>query len=188
MNANKRAVTNRLETARGHLDGVVRMVRDDAYCPDVMKQLAAVQGMLEATSRLVFRNHLETCVASAILEGRTEEIVDELMETLKYDKRVLRPTPSEASGASAPSDRDDVSEPDHEGAATTMTTETISVPEINCGHCKSTIEGALSPLEGVRSAIVDVNARTVTVDYDDAAAERGTLVSAIEEQGYDVPS
>lgn len=69
-----------------------------------------------------------------------------------------------------------------------MTTETISVPEIHCGHCKSAIEGALTPLEGVRSAIVDVNARTVTVDYDDAAAERGTLVSAIEEQGYDVPA
>lgn len=69
-----------------------------------------------------------------------------------------------------------------------MATETIHVPEIHCGHCKSAIEGALTPLEGVRSAIVDVNARTVTVDYDDTAAERGTLVSAIEEQGYDVPA
>lgn len=88
-------VVNRLKTARGHLDGVVRMVEADAYCPDVMKQLAAVQGILEAASRAVFRNHLETCVADAIRAGRTEEIVDELMETLKYDKRVLRPTPTE---------------------------------------------------------------------------------------------
>lgn len=91
----RRSVTNRLKTARGHLDGVIRMVEADAYCPDVMKQLAAVQGLLEATSRVVFRNHLETCVATAMREGRTEEIVDELMETLKYDKRVLRPTHSE---------------------------------------------------------------------------------------------
>ncbi|HVL99954.1 MAG TPA: metal-sensitive transcriptional regulator [Egibacteraceae bacterium] len=91
-------VLNRLKTARGHLDGVVRMVEAGAYCPDVMKQLAAVQGTLEAASRTVFRNHLETCVADAIRAGRTEEIVDELMETLKYDRRVLRPTPTEGEG------------------------------------------------------------------------------------------
>lgn len=71
------------------------MVSEGAYCPDIMKQLAAVQGLLEGTSRVVFRNHLETCVADAMRDGRTEEIVDELMETLKYDKRVLRPTPTD---------------------------------------------------------------------------------------------
>lgn len=95
MGSYEKAVTNRLKTARGHLDGVLRMVDEEAYCPDVMKQLAAVQGMLEATSRMVFRNHLETCVAKAMQEGHTAEIVEELMETLKYDKRVLRPTPSD---------------------------------------------------------------------------------------------
>ena len=88
-------VLRRLKTARGHLDGVVRMVEAEAYCPDVMKQLAAVQGMLEGTSRLVLRGYLESCVAKAMQEGRITEIVDELMETLKYDKRVLRPTPSD---------------------------------------------------------------------------------------------
>ena len=93
MTAHDRGVTNRLKTARGHLDGVIRMVESGSYCPDVMKQLAAVQGLLEGTSRMVFRRHLETCVADAMREGRTEQIVDELMETLKYDKRVLAPTP-----------------------------------------------------------------------------------------------
>lgn len=93
MDDAQRAVLTRLKTARGHLDGVVRMVEADAYCPDVMKQLSAVQGLLEATSRMVLRDHLETCVATAMREGRTQEIVEELMETLKFDKRVLRPTP-----------------------------------------------------------------------------------------------
>ncbi|MGH9185477.1 MAG: metal-sensitive transcriptional regulator, partial [Acidimicrobiales bacterium] len=46
-------VVNRLKTARGHLDAVIRMVDDDAYCPDIMKQLSAVQGSLERASRLV---------------------------------------------------------------------------------------------------------------------------------------
>ena len=93
MDEYHRRVVNRLKTARGHLDGIVRMVEDDAWCPDIMKQLSAVQGMLEGTSREVFRHHLETHVAEAVRAGRAEEIVDELMETLKYDKRVLRAIP-----------------------------------------------------------------------------------------------
>src|SRR5438445_364947 len=40
-------VLNRLKTARGHLDAIVRMVEDDTYCPDLMKQLSAVQGSLD---------------------------------------------------------------------------------------------------------------------------------------------
>ena len=99
----ERAVIARLKTARGHLEGVLRMVDDGAYCPDVMKQLAAVQGLLEAASRTVLRNHLETCVADAVRAGRTDQVVDELMETLKFDKRVLRPSLSaaELDGAGA---------------------------------------------------------------------------------------
>jgi len=65
--------------------------RHPAYCPDVMKQLAAVQGLLEGASRIMLRRHLETCVATAMREGRTAEIVDELMETLKFDRHVFRP-------------------------------------------------------------------------------------------------
>ena len=84
----KDGALRRLQTAVGHLQGVVRMVEDDAYCPDVMKQLSAVQGALERVNRLVLRNHLETCVASAMQEGRVEEIVDELMTALKFDPTV----------------------------------------------------------------------------------------------------
>jgi copper chaperone len=47
-----------------------------------------------------------------------------------------------------------------------MTTMTIAVPEIHCDHCKHSIEGAVAPLPGVRSARVDVSGRTVTVEVD----------------------
>lgn len=67
-------------------------------------------------------------------------------------------------------------------------TETITVPEIHCGHCKSSIEGALQPLAGVRQATVDIGARTVTVDYDPGVTPRDELVAAIVDQGYDVPA
>src|SRR5207248_9958208 len=82
----RRSVVNRLRTARGHPDAVLRMVEEDTYCPDVMKQLSAVQGQLERASRLVLRNHVEPCVAAAMVAGRTDEIVEELVEALRYDR------------------------------------------------------------------------------------------------------
>jgi copper chaperone len=69
-----------------------------------------------------------------------------------------------------------------------MTTMTISVPEIHCDHCMHSIEGALAPLPGVRSARVDIDARTVTVEVDPTRVDRGRLVAVIQEQGYDVPA
>ena len=69
-----------------------------------------------------------------------------------------------------------------------MVTETISVPEIHCDHCKTAIEGALASVGGVEGATVDIAARTVTVRYDDASVHHGDLVQAIEQQGYEVPS
>lgn len=98
----RKPVLNRLKTARGHLEGVIRMVEDDAYCPEIMKQLSAVQGSLERASRLVLRNHLETCVAAAMQAGRIDEIVDELMEALRYDRIATGPGPGhELSGVAA---------------------------------------------------------------------------------------
>jgi CsoR family transcriptional regulator, copper-sensing transcriptional repressor len=98
----ERAVVNRLKTARGHLDAVLRMVDEDKYCPEIMKQLSAVQGSLERASRLILRNHLETCVSAAMQSGRTSEIVDELMEALRYDR--VSTGPSEAEPGVALSD------------------------------------------------------------------------------------
>jgi copper chaperone len=68
-----------------------------------------------------------------------------------------------------------------------VTTERILVPEIHCDHCKTSIEGALGPIQGVEQAVVDISARTVTVTYDAAAVDRAVLVQAIQDQGYDVP-
>lgn len=66
-----------------------------------------------------------------------------------------------------------------------MTTTVISVPEVHCGHCVGSIEGALNPLEGVQKASVSLEATNVTVEHDDSVT-RDSLVAAIEEQGYEV--
>jgi CsoR family transcriptional regulator, copper-sensing transcriptional repressor len=91
------SIMNRLRSARGHMDAVLRMVEEDAYCPDVMKQLSAIQGQLEGANRLVLRNHLETCVAAAMVAGRTDEIVDELMEALRFDRVTTGPISAPAN-------------------------------------------------------------------------------------------
>ena len=69
-----------------------------------------------------------------------------------------------------------------------MVTETISVPEIHCDHCKTSIEGALASIGGVEGATVDIPAKTVTVSYDEASVGPGELIEAIEQQGYEVPA
>ncbi len=87
----KKSALNRLKTVRGHLDGVITMVEDERYCPDIMKQVSAVQPSLEKVNRVLLQNHVETCVLHAVEEGRSEQIVDELLETLRYTPEVTGP-------------------------------------------------------------------------------------------------
>ena len=68
-----------------------------------------------------------------------------------------------------------------------MTEITLSVPDISCGHCKMTIEGAVSLLEGVGRVLVDVASATVDLGYEDPATLE-QIVAAIEAQGYAVPA
>jgi copper chaperone len=68
-----------------------------------------------------------------------------------------------------------------------MTEITLSVPEIHCGHCKSSIEGAVGSLEGVARADVDIEARTVELSFGEPATLEA-IVAAIEDQGYAVPA
>jgi CsoR family transcriptional regulator, copper-sensing transcriptional repressor len=81
----KRDALLRLKTVRGHIDGVINMVDDEVYCPDVMKQVAALQASLEKVNRILLRNHLETCVSEAVRTGQGREKIAELMEALPYN-------------------------------------------------------------------------------------------------------
>ena len=67
-----------------------------------------------------------------------------------------------------------------------MTSRTLSVPDISCGHCKTSIEGAVGPLDGVALVDVAIDDRTVAVDYDGTDDTFTAIVGAIEGQGYEV--
>ena len=62
----KKSVKQRLASAAGHIRGIERMVDDDTYCIDVIKQLQAVQAALNKVNTLILDNHLRTCVTTAI--------------------------------------------------------------------------------------------------------------------------
>lgn len=63
--------------------------------------------------------------------------------------------------------------------------ETFRVPEVSCGHCKSSIEGALGPVAGVRQAVVDIDIKQVAVEFDETITDRATLVRTIQSAGYE---
>jgi copper chaperone len=65
-----------------------------------------------------------------------------------------------------------------------MKTLTLSVPDISCEHCKTSIEGAVGPLTGVESVKVHIEAKTVDVTWDDSAIDLAAIIDAIEDQGY----
>lgn len=68
-----------------------------------------------------------------------------------------------------------------------MSSRTLSVPEISCGHCKSSIEAAVTSLDGVDRVEVHIEAQTVELDFDGSAETLATIVTAIEDVGYAVP-
>jgi CsoR family transcriptional regulator, copper-sensing transcriptional repressor len=82
----KQDLTNRLKSVEGHIRGIQRMVEDDAYCMDILKQIKAVQQALERISALTLENHLNTCVTTAIRSDDTveqERVVREIMDVFK---------------------------------------------------------------------------------------------------------
>ena len=75
----------RLLSVRGHVEGILRMLEDDSvYCVDILKQIKAVDGALDKIGDLVLRSHLKDHVVTAHERGDVGDIVEELMEVLKY--------------------------------------------------------------------------------------------------------
>lgn len=86
----KQDIQNRLKSVEGHIRGIQRMIDEDTYCMDILKQIKAVQQALERVSAMTLENHLNTCVADAIRsedadeqERKVQEIMDVFRATAK---------------------------------------------------------------------------------------------------------
>lgn len=73
---------NRLNRIEGQVRGIKGMVEKDAYCTDILTQVAAVSAALNSFNKVLLANHIKTCVMQDILDGK-EETVDELVTTLQ---------------------------------------------------------------------------------------------------------
>ncbi len=74
-----RDVVQRLRTARGHLEAVTRMIEEDRSCVDVLHQLSAVRGALEAVCQELLEHHLRDCLAAEVAAGEVDDLVAELL-------------------------------------------------------------------------------------------------------------
>ena len=76
----KTEALKRLNYIEGHLSGVKRMVEEDKYCVDVLKQTFAIRRAIEKVESMLLEGHLDTCVVEGIRDGRDKEVLGELME------------------------------------------------------------------------------------------------------------
>ena len=82
LNIKNKDFINRLNRIEGQIRGIKKMVDNDAYCTDILIQVSAVNAALNSFNKLLLSNHIRTCVANDIREGK-EETIDELVTTLQ---------------------------------------------------------------------------------------------------------
>ncbi|MGB8453292.1 MAG: metal-sensing transcriptional repressor [Anaerocolumna sp.] len=82
MKADKTKVTRLLKTARGQLDGLLKMVEEDRYCIDISNQLLATQAILRKVNNEVIHAHLRSCVKEGFEQGNEDEKIEEIVKLL----------------------------------------------------------------------------------------------------------
>tara|TARA_B100001013_G_C24307633_1_gene323386 strand:- start:92 stop:379 length:288 start_codon:yes stop_codon:yes gene_type:complete len=70
----------RLNYIQGHLQGIRKMVQEEQYCVDILKQLYAVRKAVEKMEGVLLDGHLHSCVVEGIKDGHAEEVIQELEE------------------------------------------------------------------------------------------------------------
>jgi DNA-binding FrmR family transcriptional regulator len=78
MKADKAELDARLASIEGHIKGIRKMVQEDTYCVDVMKQTFAVERALQKFEAEMLRGHLSTCVPTGFKQGRNVAMIAEL--------------------------------------------------------------------------------------------------------------
>ncbi len=82
MKANRAQVLRLLKTARGQLDGIIKMVEEDRYCMDISTQVMATQSLLGKVNRQILHAHIQGCVQEAFEQGTQKEKLEEIEAVL----------------------------------------------------------------------------------------------------------
>jgi DNA-binding FrmR family transcriptional regulator len=78
MKADKEKVTRLLKTAKGQIEGILKMIEEDRYCIDISNQIIATEAILHKADREVLHAHIDVCVKEAIETGNTQDKLEEI--------------------------------------------------------------------------------------------------------------
>jgi len=87
VRANKKDILNRLATIEGHLKGIRKMIEEDQYCVDILKQTFAIERALQKLEAAILEGHLNGCVVEGFREGRDQEMIRELADLFELSRR-----------------------------------------------------------------------------------------------------
>ncbi len=161
----RQSLTQRLASAAGHIRGIERMVNEDAYCIDMIRQIQAVQAALSKVSHIMLDTHLHTCMTTAVCgddSAERERMLQEVTAVFEMSTKLNLSVRKETK---------------------IMTSKTFNVPNISCGHCTHTIETEVSELAGVASVQADQASKQVTVAWD-APATWEKIQAVLQEINY----
>ncbi|AYE34989.1 metal-sensing transcriptional repressor [Clostridium septicum] len=83
MDQEKKKALQPLKTAKGQLEGIIKMIEDDRYCIDVSNQILAAQSLLRKANLMILKNHLNHCVKEACNHNDSDEKIDEINKILE---------------------------------------------------------------------------------------------------------
>lgn len=90
MRADSKTVLRQLKTARGQLEGIIKMVEENRYCVDISNQVLATRALLERTNRIILEGHIEGCILDAVATGSEEERKEKIFELSNMIKKMMK--------------------------------------------------------------------------------------------------
>jgi len=90
MMADQKTVLRLLKTARGQMDGIIKMVEEDRYCLDISGQIMAADAILRRANREVLQAHLDRCVLEAVESGDREMALEKLAELAGVLEKLMK--------------------------------------------------------------------------------------------------
>lgn len=82
MQADKKQIVRLIKTARGQLDGILKMIEEDQYCVDIATQMMAADAIIRKANREVLSAHIKGCVKDAMENGRGDQKIDEMIQLI----------------------------------------------------------------------------------------------------------
>jgi DNA-binding FrmR family transcriptional regulator len=83
INEEKKKAIQHLKTAKGQIEGILKMIEEGRYCVDVSNQIIAVQSLLKKANMLILKQHLNHCVKEAFQHNSGEDKIDEIIGILE---------------------------------------------------------------------------------------------------------